>query len=287
MSKRLSLIRRPWAMMAAWLMLTLTAWSALPNLNVLHAQDEEEAEAAEVEPAASEKGAAAPAAADTTSETKSQSALWWLIETSGFIGLVLLVLSIYFVATIVQLFVEFRDEVAAPPELVAQCDDLLKKRDFMGIYKAAKGDESFFGTVLSAGVSELPNGVTEAREAMDLASEAVIARMEKKISILAVLGSLGPMIGLLGTLKGMISSFSVIALSDTQLKASEVAGGISEALVLTFEGVGLAVPAIYFFAVFKNRVSTISAHTILKVDELLRRIHAAIRGKAPAAAPTA
>ena len=57
-------------------------------------------------------------------------------------------------------------------------------------------------------------------------------------------------------------------------------------VVLTFEGVGLSVPAIYFFAVFKNRVSTISAHTILKVDELLRRIHSAIRGKTPAG-PTA
>ncbi len=78
--------------------------------------------------------------------------------------------------------------------------------------------------------------------------------MEKKISMLAVLGTLGPMIGLLGTLKGMIASFSVIAMSDTQLKASQVAGGISEALLLTFEGVALSVPAIYFFALFRNRV---------------------------------
>ncbi len=52
--------------------------------------------------------------------------------------------------------------------------------------------------------------------------------LETKISMLAVIGSLGPMIGLLGTLKGMISSFSVIALSDQQMKASAVAGGISK-----------------------------------------------------------
>jgi biopolymer transport protein ExbB len=78
------------------------------------------------------------------------------------------------------------------------------------------------------------------------------------------------MIGLLGTLKGMIASFSVIALSDQQLKASEVAGGISEALLLTFEGVSLSVPAIYFFAVFRNRVSSISVQTTLQCDEFLR-----------------
>ena len=34
-----------------------------------------------------------------------------------------------------------------------------------------------------------------------------------------------------------------------------MAKGISEALVLTFEGVGLSVPSIYFFALFRNRVS--------------------------------
>jgi biopolymer transport protein ExbB len=109
--------------------------------------------------------------------------------------------------------------------------------------------------------------------------------MERKISMLAVLGSLGPMIGLLGTLKGMIASFSVIALSDTQLKASQVAGGISEALVLTFEGVGLSVPAIYFFALFRNRVSSISTSTMLVADEYVRRLNALVRGKSAAATP--
>jgi biopolymer transport protein ExbB len=79
----------------------------------------------------------------------------------------------------------------------------------------------------------------------------------------------------------MIASFSVIALSDTQLKASEVAGGISEALLLTFEGVALSVPAIYFFAVFRNRVSMISTTTLLATDEFMRRLGNA--SKRPAA----
>jgi biopolymer transport protein ExbB len=141
--------------------------------------------------------------------------------------------------------------------------------------------------LLTTGISELPNGVAEAREAMERVGEASTVEMEKKISMLAVLGTLGPMIGLLGTLKGMIASFSVIALSDTQLKASQVAGGISEALLLTFEGVALSVPAIYFFALFRNRVSHISVSTMLQADHLLRHFHHATREakKQPGAAP--
>jgi biopolymer transport protein ExbB len=94
------------------------------------------------------------------------------------------------------------------------------------------------------------------------------------------------MIGLLGTLKGMIASFSVIAMSKgTAIKSDEVAGGISEALLLTFEGVLLSVPAIYFFALFRNRIATISSNTTLLADQMLRRIYHAAQAK-PGAAPS-
>src|SRR4029077_7099397 len=139
----------------------------------------------------------------------------------------------------------------------------LQKREFKEIFSIVKDDTSFFGRVLASGIAELPNGLAESGDSRERGGEAVTVEMEKKISMLAVLGTLGPMIGLLGTLKGMIASFSVIALSDTQLKASEVSGGISEALILTFEGVALSVPAIYFFALFRNRIASLNVETML------------------------
>jgi biopolymer transport protein ExbB len=53
---------------------------------------------------------------------------------------------------------------------------------------------------------------------------------------------------------------------------------------LTFEGVGLAVPAIYFFALFRNRVSHISVTTVVAADHFLRQFSHAARAKKPAAA---
>jgi biopolymer transport protein ExbB len=56
-------------------------------------------------------------------------------------------------------------------------------------------------------------------------------------------------------------------------------------LILTFEGVALSVPAIYFFAFFKNRVAKISVDTLLAADELVRRmVQQAKRPGAPAGA---
>ncbi|HTI49714.1 MAG TPA: MotA/TolQ/ExbB proton channel family protein [Planctomycetaceae bacterium] len=275
-----------------WLLLIVVGlWTALPGArSTTLAQDDADETATDDAPV--EKGAAK---SDRSAEPEAAPAgeknmLIWLIETSGWIGAVLLVLSLYFVATVVRMFMELRPEIAAPPALIEECEALLKNKDYLAVYKRLKNDPSFFATVLSAGMTELPHGLSESRETMDRVGDALVVEMERKISMLAVLGSLGPMIGLLGTLKGMIASFSVIALSDTQLKASQVAGGISEALVLTFEGVGLSVPAIYFFAVFRNRVSSISTSTMLVADEFVRRLNALVRGKAPTAggpSPTA
>lgn len=219
------------------------------------------------------------------------SYFWWVIKTSGLIGLFILILSIYFVGTVGRLFVEFRLPVMIPPELVTQTEELLKNRDFAGVYNAFKANNSAYARVMVAGMAELPIGVSEAREAMERQREAIVVDMERKISMLAVLGTLGPMIGLLGTLSGMIKSFSVIAMSDTQLKASEVAEGISEALLLTFEGVGLSVPAIYFYAVFRNRMASITTEMMLRADTYLRHFctgySARKKGPEVAAAPSA
>jgi biopolymer transport protein ExbB len=264
-------IRRHGLMFAAAL-LVYSLWAVAPSQTVF-AQEKAPAPAA--------------APADAPAAPQQESVLWWFIRTSGWIGLIILLLSIYFVAQTITLFMEFRLPVAMPPTVVTQANDLLEKEDFAGVYNVLKTDKSFYSRVLTAGMSELPVGLREAQEVLDRHGEAATVEMERKISMLAVLGTLGPMIGLLGTLKGMIGSFSVIARSDVQMKASEVAGGISEALLLTFEGVALSVTAIYFFAFFRNRLMQISSTTMLAADDFLRKFYAKYKSRQRSSAPAA
>lgn len=261
---------------APWLVLMGILALAGSGLSSVFGQEEEEPAATE-KPAAKSTDAGGDAAAEEPAE--SQSMLMWLIETSGLIGAVILVISIFFVHRVVTLFLEFRPEIVAPPDLLEQIEGLLAKRDYNGVYQAAKKSESALGQLLISGMTAMSTGLGEAREAMDRTGEAITVHMEKRISLLAVIGSLGPMIGLLGTLKGMIGAFSGIALSGTQLKASEVAGNISEALVLTFEGVMISVPAIYLFSFFKDRVATLTVDVQNLSDEFIRKMHAAAQSK--------
>ena len=228
-------------------------------------------------------------AAEPHSGGEQKSFVWWVIETSGPIGLLIFGLSVYFVALTSRLFLELRPTVAMPPDLMQDIQQKMEKRDYKGIYSSIKERDCLFTKITAAGMGELSAGLDEARDAMERVADVQVVEMEKKISMLAVLGTLGPMIGLLGTLTGMIKSFSVIARSDTQLKASEVAGGISEALLLTFEGVALSLPAIYFFAVFKNRVMSIAANTMLQADDFMKKLAQAAKAavKAPQAPPQA
>lgn len=204
---------------------------------------------------------------------EQESYLTWIVHTSGWIGGVLLVMSFFLVARVIECFMEFRAAVVTPSDLIEEWEQLLKNRDVQGLYNSAKESDSQLGNLVATGLAAISGGLSEAREAIDRMGETLTVHMEKRISMLAVLGSLGPLIGLLGTLKGMISSFSVIARSETQMKASEVAGGISEALLITFEGVALSVPAIFFYAYFKNQISTLSLDAMNRADALMRRIY--------------
>lgn len=263
------------AWLASWLLLI----GVLSVAGTAFAQEEE---ATTEEPAAKADAAdsgTTEGEAQTEDAPESQSMLMWLIETSGLIGGIILVISIFFVHRVVTLFLEFKPEIMSPPDLVEQIEGMLAKRDFNGVYQASKKSDSALGQLLVAGMTAMSSGLGEAREAMDRTGEAITVHMEKRISLLAVIGSLGPMIGLLGTLKGMIGAFSGIALSGTQLKASEVAGNISEALVLTFEGVAISVPAIFLFALFKDRVATLTVDVQNMSDELIRKMHAAAHTK--------
>jgi biopolymer transport protein ExbB len=275
----------------AWMVLLLALsagaiqplWTTTPT--VLAQEAEADAEpAAEAEPAPkAKKGANAPAAESHSEE----NVVIWILRISGAIGIFIIVLSCYFIQLVSRLFIDIRPIVAMPPELMEDLKQRMEKRDYKGVYQTIKDKDCLFSRYASSGLGELSAGLAEARDAMERSAEVQVVEMEKKISMLAVLGSLGPMIGLLGTLKGMIASFMVIARSDAGIKANEVAEAISEALVVTFMGVALSVPAIFFFAIFKNRVAQISAETMFAADEFIRKLANAAKAAAKAPATPA
>jgi biopolymer transport protein ExbB len=213
----------------------------------------------------------APAAAPAGTDGKPRrNLLQWAIDASGPIGLFLLCLSVYFVALIIKLFLELRVSEAVPVDLVEKLEVAIKDKKFQEAYDACKDNDSFLARLVRTGVANLPNGRAEAKEAMANVQDEVVTLMETRISYLAIIGTLGPMIGLVGTIAGMIASFQEIANSvGGQVKPEKVAEGISTALFITLEGVSLSVPAIFFFAFFRNRIAQMTLETAKVADRTI------------------
>jgi len=78
------------------------------------------------------------------------------------------------------------------------------------------------------------------------------------------------MIGLVGTIWGMIMSFQEIATAaGSQPKPEKVGRGDLDRLFITLEGVALAVPAIFFFSYFRNRIAVITMEATKVADRTI------------------
>jgi biopolymer transport protein ExbB len=232
---------------------------------------------AEPAPADAPKAEAAPAAGESTPAAK-KSLLRWAVEASGPIGGFLLCLSIYFTALVIKLFMELRVSEAVPAALVEKLENAIKDRKFQEAYDACRDNDSFLARLVRTGVANLPNGRAEAKEAMNTTLDEVVTTLEAKISYLAIIGTLGPMIGLVGTIAGMIASFQEIATAaGAQPKPEKVAEGISTALFITLEGVSLSVPAIFFFALFRNRIAMMAMESAKVADRTITALLSAAK----------
>jgi biopolymer transport protein ExbB len=221
---------------------------------------------------------ASSAPVDGTTPPQSKSSLRWFFEAAGPIGIFLVFVSVYLTALIIRLFMELRLTEAVPPPLVERLETSIKERKFQEAYDACRDNESFLARLVRTGVANLPNGRPEAKEAMNGMAEEVVTGMEQKISYLAIIGQLGPLIGLVGTLIGMIMSFQEIArASGAQPRPEKVAEGISTALVITLLGISLAVPAIFFFAFFRNRISVMTMEATRVADRVINSLVAAAK----------
>jgi biopolymer transport protein ExbB len=195
-----------------------------------------------------------------------------IVSVGCFFGPLLGVISIVLVALIVLLALDLRMGNAIPTGFVEDFTDTVNKRKFKEAYDMAKEDSSYLGRVLATGMTRLQYGIEDAREAAFNMVDSIRAGKEQPITYLATIASLGPLIGLVGTVFGMIQAFLKVSQTG-DMNARAIADKISHALVVTMFGVGLAVPAIFCHAMFRNRLNKIALETGNVADDLLTQMY--------------
>ena len=143
---------------------------------------------------------------------------------------------------------------------------------------AEQNKKSHLAKVVEAGLQEFRahnvsqelagETIESSRRACERAEAIVNAELKRGLSGLATIGATAPFVGLFGTTVGIINAFKGMS-SEKTAGLSAVAGGISEALVTTAFGLFVAVPAVWAYNYFTNKVEAFSIEMTNSSSELI------------------
>lgn len=196
------------------------------------------------------------------------------LNDGGFIGWVIVLLSVVAVGFGVEHAMTIRRSVLMPETVVDELDDLIRDGKVDEAIQACQVPEnhSLVSNVVLAALQRYKNsqfGFAEYKAAVEEAGEDQTARLYRKTEVLNLIGAIAPMLGLLGTVQGMIEAFNVIAASGGMAKPDQLAGGISLALITTFEGLVVAIPVMCAFTYFRGRIDSLVSEAGNRVEQVL------------------
>jgi len=196
----------------------------------------------------------------------SLTALWnsmsWLAK-----GVVILmfVMSIYSIWVMVERYIVFQQAKNQSLKLLGALSNVLTRGDYQqAIDITKKYKQSHLAKVISAGLLEFeavrrdkkttdPEVAIEAsRQGMDRTAMITIAELKENLGVLATIGATAPFVGLFGTVIGIMHAFGKMATSGGGI--ASVSAGIAEALLTTAFGLFVAIPAVWAYNYFQNRV---------------------------------
>src|SRR5437763_13151370 len=196
----------------------------------------------------------------------SYTALWLSMSWGAkAVVIVMFGMSIYSIWVMVERAITFSKAKNQSLKLLGALSNLLTKGEYQqAIDVTKKYKQSHLAKVISAGLLEFEAArrdkrftdpevpVEAARQGMDPTAMITVAQLKENLGVLATIGATAPFVGLFGTVVGIINAFSKMATSGGGI--ASVSAGISEALVTTAFGLFVAIPAVWAYNYFQNRI---------------------------------
>jgi biopolymer transport protein ExbB len=95
-----------------------------------------------------------------------------------------------------------------------------------------------------------------------------LAKFRRGLGVLATVGSTAPFVGLLGTTMGVVNAFTGMAEAGSGGLAA-ISAGIAEALITTAFGLLVAIPAVWLYNYYINRIDYVSMEITYATKEFM------------------
>jgi biopolymer transport protein ExbB len=179
-----------------------------------------------------------------------------ILDKGGVLIYPLLILLVWGLAIIVMKWFALRRENIIKPQAVKEVERLLLAKKVPEATAFCKQNQAPMTRILEAAILNHDKGEAEIKEILEEAGRQEVPKIRSQLTTLGTIASVAPLLGLLGTVLGMISVFSELS-QNTNVNASALAGGISEALITTACGMAIAMPTLAFYNFFTTQVQNL------------------------------
>lgn len=207
------------------------------------------------------------------------------ITAGGFLMIPIVLCSVVATALIIALFLKLSKKKVMPDGVADMAGKLAMSGKMTSAHINQIREGSLMGRVLAAGLDSADQPRHIMKTNIEETGRHVIHEMDKYMTTLGTIAAIAPLLGLLGTVVGMISVFSVIT-SQGVGNPTELAGGISQALITTAAGISVAVPALIFHRFFRAKITDLAVEMEKSAMKLVETV-GATGVKRPAAAQAA
>jgi biopolymer transport protein ExbB len=179
-----------------------------------------------------------------------------LVIKGGPVMAPILLCSVISLAIIVERCLSLRRNRILKYEVLQRIEELLRDRKIPEATTLCKRYPSSMTRILLAAILNHDKSRQEIKEIIEDAGRHEVPVLERYLIILGTIASISTLLGLLGTITGMIKTFNVIAALGYG-HPEALAGGISEALITTAAGLGVAIPTVVLYNFFTSRVDSL------------------------------
>lgn len=198
--------------------------------------------------------------------------MWEIIKAGGWLMVPIIAASIVALGIVLERLWALQKRRVIPKHLVAQVWHWERNQQLDAERVKSIREGSPLGRVLAAGITARDKDREVMRESVEETGRHVVHELERYLNSLGTIAAISPLLGLLGTVIGMIEVFTDLTAHGAG-DVSNLAGGISQALITTAAGLSVAIPSLMFYRYFRGRVDELVVFMEQEAIKLIEVMH--------------